>query len=68
MGLALTDDDLKEATAHIKALADEKPMALEDVDAVLRAWQRPEISKTPNASSNGAMLKAQVLDPLGVAA
>ena len=36
LGLALTDDDLKEATAHIKALADEKPMALEDVDAVLR--------------------------------
>lgn len=68
LGLALTDDDLKEATAHIKALADEKPMALEDVDAVLRAWQRPEISKIHNVSSNGAMLNAQVLDPLGVAA
>ena len=38
LGLELTDEDLKEATAHIKALADEKPMALEDVDAVLRAW------------------------------
>lgn len=38
LGLQLTDDDLKKATAHIKALADDKPMALEDVDAVLRAW------------------------------
>lgn len=38
LDLALSDRDLKEATAHIKALADEKPLALEDVDAVLRAW------------------------------
>ena len=29
---------LKAATAHIKALADEKPLALDDVDAVLRSW------------------------------
>jgi len=40
LGLELTDDNLKEATAHIKALADEKPMALEDVDAVLRGWHQ----------------------------
>ncbi|MFZ1463803.1 MAG: homocitrate synthase [Anaerolineae bacterium] len=52
LGLQLTDDDLKEATAHIKALADEKPMALEDVDAVLRAWhQKIPIVRIPNPNS-----------------
>jgi homocitrate synthase len=39
--LDLTDDDVKEATAHIKALADEKPLALDDVDAILRTWRHP---------------------------
>ncbi len=39
--LDLTDDDVKEATAHIKALADEKSLALDDVDAILRAWRHP---------------------------
>ncbi len=38
LGLTLSDADLKQATAHIKALADEKPLALEDVDAILRTW------------------------------
>ena len=38
LDLHLSDADLKQATAHIKALADEKPLALEDVDAILRAW------------------------------
>lgn len=52
LGLQLTDDDLKEATAHIKALADVKPMALEDVDAVLRAWhQKIPIVRIPNPNS-----------------
>ncbi|MFO7698216.1 MAG: homocitrate synthase [Anaerolineae bacterium] len=36
--LQIPDDELKAATAHIKALADEKPIALTDVDAVLRRW------------------------------
>ena len=38
LDLELTDEDIKEATAHIKALADQKPLALADVDAILRAW------------------------------
>jgi homocitrate synthase len=38
LDLRLTDEALKAATAHIKALADQKPLALEDVDAVLRSW------------------------------
>jgi homocitrate synthase len=46
LGLTLADDDLRQATAHIKALADEKPLALEDVDAVLRAWTAGSIERS----------------------
>jgi homocitrate synthase len=38
LNLNISDDDLRAATAHIKHLADEKPLALDDVDAVLRNW------------------------------
>ena len=36
--LQLTDAQVKEITAHIKALADEKPLSLDDVDALLREY------------------------------
>ena len=36
--LSLSDEQLKAVTAHIKALADEKPLSLADVDGVLRRW------------------------------
>ena len=38
LNLNLDDTELKAVTAHIKALADHKPLAMEDVDAILRAW------------------------------
>lgn len=38
LNLQLTDQQLKEVTAHIKALADEKALSLSDVDAVLYRW------------------------------
>ncbi len=38
LGLNLTDEQIKEATSHIKALADQKPLALSDVDAILRHY------------------------------
>ena len=38
LGLSMTDQQLKEVTQHIKALADEKSLALSDVDAVLYRW------------------------------
>ena len=38
LDLKLTDQQLKEVTAHIKALADEKALSLSDVDAVLYRW------------------------------
>jgi len=46
LDLELSDQDLKEATAHIKALADQKPLALEDVDAILRAWITGSIDRS----------------------
>ncbi len=38
LGLALSDDKIKAITEHIKALADEKPISLDDVDGLLRRW------------------------------
>ncbi len=36
LGLELSDEQIREVTAHIKALADEKRLTLEDVDDLLR--------------------------------
>ncbi|NLS78212.1 MAG: homocitrate synthase [Chloroflexi bacterium] len=38
LGLQLSDNEIKEATQHIKAVADEKPLTLDDVDDILRRW------------------------------
>ena len=38
LGLTLDDAQIKTITAHIKALADEKPISLDDVDGLLRRW------------------------------
>jgi homocitrate synthase len=40
IGLALNDAQIKRVTAHIKALADEKQISLDDVDGLLRRWAR----------------------------
>ena len=40
--LELTDAQIKEITAHIKALADEKPLSLSDVDTLLRSYHTAE--------------------------
>jgi len=34
----LDDAHIKSITAHIKALADEKQISLDDVDGLLRRW------------------------------
>ena len=36
--LDIPEEELRAATQHIKALADEKPIGLDDVDAILRRW------------------------------
>ncbi|MBL7200342.1 MAG: homocitrate synthase [Anaerolineae bacterium] len=38
LGLSIDDAHIKTITAHIKALADEKPLSLDDVDGLLRRW------------------------------
>jgi homocitrate synthase len=38
LNLNIPDEELKEATSHIKKLADERPLTLDDVDAVLQDW------------------------------
>ncbi len=38
LNLNIPDEELKEATNHIKKLADERALTLDDVDAVLRDW------------------------------
>ena len=38
LDLALTDDQIKALTQHIKALADERMLTLDDVDALLKLW------------------------------
>ena len=38
LGLDLSDEQIKRVTAHIKAVADEKTLELNDVDDVLRRW------------------------------
>jgi homocitrate synthase len=38
LGLPLTDAQIKDVTAHIKAMADHKPIDLEDVDELLHRW------------------------------
>ncbi|NOX62244.1 MAG: homocitrate synthase [Chloroflexi bacterium] len=38
LGLNLSDEQIKALTRHIKALADEKPLALDDVDELLHTW------------------------------
>ena len=40
LNLDIPDSELRAATAHIKALADQKPLGLDDVDSVLRTWLR----------------------------
>jgi homocitrate synthase len=42
LGLKLGDGQIKEITRHIKALADEKPLSLSDVDALLHRWVNGE--------------------------
>jgi homocitrate synthase len=38
LGLALGDEQIKQVTAHIKAMADQKPIDLNDVDELLYRW------------------------------
>jgi homocitrate synthase len=51
LGLTLADDQIKEITRHIKVLADERALTLEDVDGLLHRWAETgeEVSRGANA-------------------
>lgn len=36
----MTDENYKECTAQVKAMADIRPLAIDDVDSILRAFYR----------------------------
>ena len=38
LGLSLSDNHVKALTQHIKVLADERALSLDDVDNLLRNW------------------------------
>jgi len=38
LGLSMTDDQVKECTAKIKALADIRPIAIDDADSIIRSF------------------------------
>ncbi len=47
LGLQLNEDRVKRLTAHIKALADEQALTLDDVDALLHRWANDDLSDWP---------------------
>lgn len=51
LGLTLSDPSLKAITAHIKALADEKQISLDDVDGVLRRWANGDGARIQESSA-----------------
>jgi homocitrate synthase len=47
LDLHIPDSEIKELTSHIKALADERPLTLDDVDSVLQSWTEDEAQHVP---------------------
>lgn len=52
--LDLSDPQLKEVTAHIKALADERKLSLDDVDALLREYHSTVVQMAKQAEVTAA--------------
>jgi homocitrate synthase len=55
LGLDLTDEEIRQVTAQVKALADERPITLEDVDEALYRWvqARVPVSVTSRGRADG---------------
>ncbi len=47
LGLPLTDEQIKDVTAHVKAIADQKQIDLNDVDELLYRWADGAASNEP---------------------
>jgi homocitrate synthase len=53
LGLEMTDDQVKECTAKIKAMADIRQIAIDDADSIIRSFHLHLISTDPSALPNG---------------
>lgn len=53
LGLNLSDEQVKDVTAHIKALADIKPIDLEDVDELLHRWANGNATEDGGRKTEG---------------
>ncbi|CAK7204807.1 homocitrate synthase lys21 [Sporothrix eucalyptigena] len=51
LGLSMTDDQVKLVTSKIKALADVRPIAIDDADSIIRSFH---LSLEANGETNGA--------------
>ncbi|KAL2119917.1 hypothetical protein VTJ04DRAFT_6878 [Mycothermus thermophilus] len=61
LGLSMTDEQVKEVTAKIKALADVRPIAIDDADSIIRTYHlsiNPNAAKAAEASQNGQACEA----------
>lgn len=52
LGLSMTDDQVKEVTAKIKAMADVRPIAIDDADSIIRSFHLT--LQNGNHAQNGA--------------
>ena len=64
LNIEMTDDQYKECTQKIKALADIRPIAIDDADSIIRAFHRSlklgkEIDLLPNMTEEERKLLAQ---------
>ncbi|KAL3962418.1 hypothetical protein ACCO45_003941 [Purpureocillium lilacinum] len=53
LGLVMTDDQVKEVTAKIKALADVRPIAIDDADSIIRSFHLT-LQNGHDGQTNGA--------------
>lgn len=54
LGLVMTDDQVKLVTTKIKALADVRPIAIDDADSIIRSFHLSLNGESNGAASNGA--------------
>ena len=59
LGLQLSEEELKQVTAHIKALADVKPLKLADVDEILLRWAASDGRESRPASGEGGQMSLE---------
>ncbi|MBN1874481.1 MAG: homocitrate synthase [Anaerolineae bacterium] len=62
LGLSLSDETIKAITTHIKTLADEKQISLDDVDSLLRRWANEQQALVATETAAAEVIKERVAD------